>query len=271
MKISYNSSCLKFLEQEVIDFGIPDYERPLTELDKRQLAEDINRTWPKRAEAFNSKVRYLSRSFYEAYHHAKPKLAALWAQEDMSEAGTLIFVDRSGSWTTTIFYAIASNHSSQELEYVIYYFTKYTKLEYPNLDACLMQGNNKKLELVAKFFTNKGFGEKYFMSELIGILLFIKHAEVETKIIEGNRRGYQAAVKYVNETKGPVEVIDSTWFTNIVRTEGFHVRGFFRLQPVGPGRSERKLTWINDFEKHGYSRKAKKPNHETEAQAPTQE
>ena len=53
-------------------------------------------------------------------------------------------------------------------------------------------------------------------------------------------------------------MLDSTWFTNIVRSEGFAVHGHFRMQACGPNHSQRKLTYINDFEKKGYTRRAKK-------------
>lgn len=70
--------------------------------------------------------------------------------------------------------------------------------------------------------------------------------------------------KYFNETKSPIEILDSSWFTTIIRTEGFGVTGHFRLQPYGPGRTMKKWVYINDYEKHGYVRRAKKPGGELE-------
>jgi hypothetical protein len=51
--------------------------------------------------------------------------------------------------------------------------------------------------------------------------------------------------------------MDSTWFTQLVISNAFNVRGHFRLQPCGPELKERKLIWIQDFQKSGYTRKAK--------------
>jgi hypothetical protein len=51
--------------------------------------------------------------------------------------------------------------------------------------------------------------------------------------------------------------LDSTWFTTIVRSEGFKVGGHFRMQPFGKNLSDRKLIWISPFDKNGYTRKAK--------------
>jgi hypothetical protein len=60
-----------------------------------------------------------------------------------------------------------------------------------------------------------------------------------------------------NETKYAVEILDSTWFTTIIRSEGFRVGGHFRMEPYGPGMAQKKLIWIEPFEKTGYTRKAR--------------
>ena len=55
-----------------------------------------------------------------------------------------------------------------------------------------------------------------------------------------------------------IKYIDSRWLREIIRTEGFKVRGHFRLQPMKDedGEWTRKLIYINEFEKHGYHRRA---------------
>jgi hypothetical protein len=92
------------------------------------------------------------------------------------------------------------------------------------------------------------------------MILFMKFCELETEIIPDGKMAFHVDQKYVNDTKQPVEIQDSTWFTTIVRSEGFWVGGetggFFRLQPCGPGLAEKKLIWIYPFEKEGYTRKA---------------
>lgn len=91
-------------------------------------------------------------------------------------------------------------------------------------------------------------------------LLFKKYAKVE---IESGPRGktVQSSIfrgKLKNALDFDVKIMDSTWFTEICRNEGFMVRGHFRLQPykVNGERVER-LIYINEFEKHGYHRQAK--------------
>lgn len=96
--------------------------------------------------------------------------------------------------------------------------------------------------------------------------LFINFAEVETKTMTPNsqiwdERGVTAV--YNNKTKNNITVIDSTWYTNLVSSGAFKVRGHFRLQPYGAGRSQKRLQWISDFEKSGYTRRAKIENQES--------
>ncbi|MBX2927022.1 MAG: hypothetical protein KF852_04240 [Saprospiraceae bacterium] len=90
--------------------------------------------------------------------------------------------------------------------------------------------------------------------------IFKKYAPIETLVLDGklSRKGKLNGDKHLNETDLKVTVIDSTWFTNIIRTNGFSVTGHFRLQACGEGLKDRKLIWINEFEKSGYTLNARK-------------
>lgn len=96
------------------------------------------------------------------------------------------------------------------------------------------------------------------VSLLFHLLFFLEHAEVETKIVNNKKR--KAVVdgeKVVNMTDFSLEVINSTYYTTIIRDEQFGVKGHFRWQPYGEGRSKLKYMYIKDFVKNGYTRKAK--------------
>lgn len=88
--------------------------------------------------------------------------------------------------------------------------------------------------------------------------LFRKYAEVETKILKPKMKAELFKCKYHNDSDHQIEIMDSTWFTEFIKSEAFKVRGHFRLQAHGEGRVGRKLIWIKDFKKEGYTRKAKK-------------
>jgi hypothetical protein len=92
------------------------------------------------------------------------------------------------------------------------------------------------------------------------VIPFLKFAETEVKIINAStgHKVISRGEKYVTDVKHDIEIIDSSWFTELIRTEGFGVSGHFRLQPYGLGNQLRRLQWINPFEKHGYHKLAKK-------------
>lgn len=91
------------------------------------------------------------------------------------------------------------------------------------------------------------------------ILPFLEFAECETKVVNstGNKKAVVNYEKYISNIPSNIEIVDSNWFTTLIRSDAFKVSGHFRLQPVGPGRTGRKMTWIKDFEKHGYTRRSK--------------
>lgn len=95
---------------------------------------------------------------------------------------------------------------------------------------------------------------------IISAELFINFAEVETKVMKPNTQIWDermVSAIYNNKTRSDITVIDSTWFTHLISSGAFNVRGHFRFQPCGEKLSKRKLIWINDFVKDGYTRKAK--------------
>jgi len=101
------------------------------------------------------------------------------------------------------------------------------------------------------------------ITNVIIISMFKKYAEVETKIIKGESRiDGKRNEKIINSLKSNIIYLDSKWFTNIVKSDGFKVSGHFRLQPKknDVGEWTKEIIWINDFEKTGYTSKAKIEN-----------
>lgn len=94
----------------------------------------------------------------------------------------------------------------------------------------------------------------------LGILSYKKYGETETVYIAAGvkRQIPDEDGILMNRAPFPVSHLDSSFFRTIIRTEGFKVRGHFRLQPCGVGRKERELIYIQPYEKHGYTRTAKK-------------
>jgi hypothetical protein len=96
-------------------------------------------------------------------------------------------------------------------------------------------------------------------TDIMQVLIFVELGDIEVKMIEAGRDNGRTRKdgKLLNCSNNTVYVVDSTWNQIIIRTEGFAVRGHFRLQPCGVGMADRKLIWISAFEKHGYQRRPK--------------
>jgi hypothetical protein len=90
-------------------------------------------------------------------------------------------------------------------------------------------------------------------SILIATLNFIEYADVETKNLSPKESFEGFNCVYANDTKNNIKILNSTWFTNLVKSDAFKVRGHFRLQPY---KMTKRIIWINEFEKHGYTRNA---------------
>lgn len=113
----------------------------------------------------------------------------------------------------------------------------------------------------SQFYENPIYKEQpfsLFVELLLGFFLFKKYAQIETKVlspVSDPKRNFSC--NYVNHSKSPITIYDSTWFTTLIKSDSFKVRGHFRLQPFGPEMKEKRLIWINDFQKDGYTRQAK--------------
>jgi hypothetical protein len=116
--------------------------------------------------------------------------------------------------------------------------------------STLIQNNEQK---------NLVIGLNTAMLNMIPFLVFMDYAEVQEKIIKAGTKNRGISKKSGDSNLSDFNVIrlDSTYFTRIYKEEGFSVSGHFRLQPYGEGLRDRKLIYINPFEKNGYTRRAK--------------
>lgn len=269
MKISYKNTALSFLDDP---FNFPMHtpgEGYSTTLDKAgdlRLLRGLQAQFaePEFVKPFKKNIQYITQPFYDAYRKAEPKLKEVVQSTEFDDSGTLLL--RWQHHTQTIFYHIQSNGNKENWQYavMIVLFTKAKINDSYGLDAFIYLSKEEEggkggdvADYVWTGFTKEGRDMAWWISDLLLFKTFLKYAEVETKIIAGNRKDKHIGVKYVNETKNKIEILDSTYFTTISRTEGFGVRGHFRFQPYGPGMKLRRLQWIDSFEKSGYTKQAK--------------
>jgi len=104
-------------------------------------------------------------------------------------------------------------------------------------------------------------GEFMEMVELlIRMIVFLHMTPVTYKFIEskGKVGDFIKGTQVKNEMRLPITLVDINWNHITIRTEGFDVRGHWRLQRHGKGWSEVYLKFIQPYGKNGYVRKYKK-------------
>jgi hypothetical protein len=195
---------------------------------------------------FRTNVKYISTSLFNSLMLAFDKLMSFEILKGVNDSGTLIFNDFQ------IFYKIKFSHQEQEH---LHFESDYFVFHGYNLVGIYTSHEGNSYRFSSQSITYD-VDEAFLFTVLI--LNFIKYAEVEIKELAPNRQIWQGVnCLYNNKLDVPIQIIDSTWFTTIVQSEGFKVRGHFRLQSYGEGFSKRKLIWIDEFKKDGYTMKAK--------------
>ena len=267
MKINYKNTALGFLDgSRPIEFYLAEPSTPMTEEKKKIFGHSVRTALQRDSDLFKDNIRYISEPFFNAFIKSKSKLSKVFDKEDMDESGT--FVWAKGSFTTTVFYALITTGSGDEWNIKLIYlmFSKHSQNDMFGLDACILMNDEEQTfqSFVWKGHVENKYDDYWWMGHLIGLLTFIKYCEIETKIIPAGKKSHHVGTKYLNETKQSIEILDSTWFTTVISSNGFSVGkdtgGFFRWQPCGPGLVKRKLLWILPFEKEGYTRTAKVEN-----------
>jgi hypothetical protein len=261
MKINYKNTALGILENpDDFPIYIPEYTVPMTlgeeETFKYGVRQAIKSSGFK--DDWLNNIQYVTGPFYKAYQKSANKIKAVVTETEFEEAGTLILPWHNH--TQTIFYALRTNGDKDNWEYevLITMITKSPHSEEFGLDLFVYMAKEGSdfIERIWKGFLEQGRDSLWWITDLMIFKTFLKHVEVETKIVNGKKKEKHLGEKYVNETDYKVQILDSPYFTTISRTEGFGVSGHFRWQPYGPGMSQKRLQWISDYVKEGYTRTA---------------
>ena len=265
MKINTKNTALGLLtNMNEHAFRIADDGGTTTRYEKTMLGLSLVREWPKMKDRFASKIQFISKPFYDAYDKAAHKLVSVLDKDPINEHGTFLHSAQNGEMNT-IFYHLRTwkdENNVFRMEYIALFFYINNKMDKPSMAMFIQRYNDGRVkEYLSKTARDAKLNDINVAADLLTLVLFLKYCEVETKIIPAGKKGNHVGTKYVNESKQQIEILDSTWFTTIVKSDGFTVGadtgGFFKMQPYGPNNSQRKLIWVLPYEKEGYERKAK--------------
>ena len=194
---------------------------------------------------------YITKPFREAISKASDKINEdLKHIKDIPNHNAIFFNDNG-------FTILRVTPDSEDRIAVVYGFTRTTLTSYAVL--------KKDLTYYGIGATVKD-GEPYndlehlgkYINSMLTCLYFIHNCETEQKVVEPNKKVIAAGDKHFNESKSDVIILTCQWFTELIRNIPYGVTGHFRWQAHGERFSKRKLKWIADFQKSGYTTKAKK-------------
>lgn len=244
---------LKYLSDGIIkQLGIT--QSFITLKDESEIHE-MYKCW-KKNKFGEEEILMITKPFSEAVEASMKKLSPIVLEEinniDEDIIGTMYI---SGLW---ISYRFGFRKGKEKFDHEIYILN--TRAEFVAYLICPQDIPIYRIDTDIKFTNYVQILEWFtkFEGIIMAHLIFRKYAEVETKIIIPTNNKPKTG-EYFNKTRCLFTILDSKWFTNLIRSEGFKVRGHFRLQPYKNEEKEwtKKLIWIADFKKNGYTHKAK--------------
>ena len=205
---------------------------------------------------FVKETNSISESFLNAFFAESPKIVKMintYNATGAYDAKDPRNVVNGTFLINKVAYTVHLNQRNQNVSYDFYAFDK------DGIPLFFQKMTNNKIE--KEWYSNSIASPvpvRLIIDTVWALAVFKKFADVETIVVEPHSRKKSNGVKQVNDTKLKICFLDSRWYTNIVRTDGFSVRGHLRLQPCGKGRSQIKPCWINEFKKSGYTLHARK-------------
>lgn len=265
MKISYKTipalDCLEKGKLSHIHFFFEDLpaikQHP-------ELFKSLSISFKQHCSALKCNVYKVSESFMDAAEKAHEKLSSLYVdmiktnEHNFEESAVFIFKN----YIVFYFNSFVKNNNDIDLLYMatdfngnVLEFYVQSKMKAHGIAGWVCQRTANEVGLLD--MSDLAVYLVQMSARSAVLCMFIKYAEVETKTVLGKSKR-RFGDPYRNDTDFPITHLDSKWFTNIVRSEGFSVRGHFRLQPKKiNGEWTKELIWIADFEKNGYTSKAK--------------
>jgi hypothetical protein len=249
-RISYrNYPVLEYLKKGHFK-QIPCFKEEMNYIKENKVF--INDCFNDNYKGFNSSVHVISHSFLNAISEVEDKLGLMLNNdtESISEKGTFIFPNN-----VVYLYNIFFDPVNKKMEVIIWKtnsvggFIYITSFDQDNYNKIL------KSDYIYNDNIHKSIKLDYQVLRLV--IMFKKYAKVEIIESKAKSKTNQFGCKYMNETDLDIQYLDSKWFTTLVNSNSFKVRGFFRLQPKKKdGEWTKELIWIDEFEKKGYNRQA---------------
>ena len=97
----------------------------------------------------------------------------------------------------------------------------------------------------------KTFIEKYY-SRFLVVVTYLELTEVTLNLVEGSlskNKNKKSNLSISNSSRFNIIHVNTNWNTLVINVNSFGVRGHWRLQLVGVGRTQCKYVWVKPYEK----------------------
>jgi len=253
---------LQSLEKGRVDYFNAFIEDSLFFLRGENGGNRVRESFNKNCSKFK-RITFVSKAFHNSFQDAMPKIHGLWKDVVTNDIGD---IDISGTYIIGDIVYFIKYKVQEGVDFEESFLLAFYKGVYPIF--FLERGEHiSEFIWVSNASDNAALSDplEFVSAHLIQTVLlemFKTYASVETKFVPAKSKSISGAKYYKNDTNLDVTYLTSKWFTNLVRSEGFSVRGHFRMQPKKVnGEWTKELIWIESFEKTGYTHKAQITNY----------
>ena len=230
------------------------------EMELYRIVQRVDAIWPQMAPRIRANVVYICDTYFDAVERSSKAFNGLFAKD---EELRVEFVHSAGSGC----YLFPRRDSKSSLTGFVYDFTEehVFLMVFDNCDtfhAVSCDGEDGTFEFISRCEPQPDEFTGAMYHDLMLYWMMERFAKVETRVVPPGKKGRVTSTRLdqlFNGSRFHVKLRDCSWFTSIIRNEGFMVRGHFRLQPKKneAGEWTRELIYINEYEKHGYKRNAR--------------
>lgn len=212
---------------------------------------------------YSKKIQYVTEPFIDAMYLAHEKISTPELRSAVllgSSGGTIIT-----KYETLCYYIEPTKNGNPSFTIFEFLITEEGKLLLAGVCSYVVNESDTPFMFASNNRQYPNGKWNHFMEILDNLVMqinFLKYANIEIDILKPKERKRVVNCKYVNETPCEIQILNSTWFTTLVKSDAFKVRGHFRLQPKKKdGKWTKEIIWINDFVKEGYTATARKLSH----------
>lgn len=243
----------------------PDYEYPVfnpIDWDGKGASTEEIRKYVKicmatYSENLKTKIKYITNPIYEAWQNNENKLIEMMPHREHRNPQYGVFIYKLDKLLmVNYFYCDAKNNHFFYLSFVndILMFANFVGTELNGQKGVWTFNPYRNTEVYKEQLkSDRPPNDMDAIDINLELDWLINHMTIEPKFLGPRSKLHEQNCKYENHTNHSIEIIKSNYLYDLHKSGAFKVAGHFRWQPYKDG--EKKLIFISDFVKSGYTTK----------------